>query len=79
MKFTTYLKDNNVLILDNDEYYLVFRFFEKEVIVAKINEDLLYKPDLKEAKIIFAYATKKGYNLEEVQKALYFITGKAFS
>ena len=79
MKFTIYMKENNVLVLDNDEYYLVFKFVKDEVIVAKVTQDLLYKPNLKEAKIVFAYSTKKGYNLEEIQKALYFITGKAFS
>ena len=78
MEFTTYLKENNVLILTNDEYYLVFKWTEKECIVAKCDVTLTNKIDLANAKIIFAWTTST-YNVEEVQKALYSITGKAFS
>ena len=78
MEFVTYLKENNVLILTNDEYYLVFKWTEKECIVAKCDVTLTNKIDLTNAKIIFAWTTST-YNVEEVQKALYSITGKAFS
>lgn len=77
MEFTTYLKENNILVLTNDEYYLVFKWTGKESIVAKCDITLMYEANLASAKIIFAWATSS-YSLEEVKKALYKITGKAF-
>lgn len=76
MEFTTF-KEGNVLVLANDEYYLVFKWTKKECIVAKCDATLVGKADLSSAKIIFAWTTST-YNVEEVQKALYKITGKAF-
>ena len=78
MEFVTWLRDNNVLVLTNDEYYLVFKWTGKECIVAKCGVAHMGEPDLTNAKIIFAWTTST-YNVEEVQKALYSITGKAFS
>lgn len=78
MEFVTYLKENNVLVLTNDEYYLVFKWTGKECIVAKCDATLIYAADLSSAKIVFAWATST-YNVEEVQKALYKITKKAFN
>ena len=78
MEFVTWLRDNNVLVLTNDEYYLVFKWTGKECIVAKCDVTLTNKIDLSSAKILFAWTTST-YNVEEVQKALYSITGKAFS
>lgn len=78
MEFTTYLKENNVLILTNDEYYLVFKWTGGECIAARCGVLLDGKVDLSSAKIIFAWTTKSP-DMGEVQKALYSITGKAFS
>lgn len=77
MEFTTYLKENNLLVLTNDEFYLVFKWVKKECIVAKCSAANMGEADLTNAKIIFAWATST-YNVEEVQKTLYKITGKAF-
>ena len=77
MEFVTWLRDNNVLVLTNDEYYLVFKWTEKECIVTKCDVTLTNKIDLNGAKIIFAWITST-YNVEEVKVALYQITGKAF-
>ena len=77
MEFTTYLKNSSVLVLTNDVEYLVFKWTGKECIVAKCDFTLNGDPDLTHAKIVFAWATTS-YNLEEVKKALYLITGKAF-
>ena len=78
MEFTTYLKDNNVLVLTNDIEYLVFKWTGGECIAAQCDVLLDGKVDLSSAKIVFAWITST-YNVEEVQKALYSITGKAFS
>ena len=78
MEFVTWLRANNVLVLTNDEYYLVFKWTGKECIVAKCDVTLTNKIDLSSVKILFAWTTST-YNVEEVQKALYSITGKAFS
>lgn len=72
MEFTTYFKENNILVINSDESYLVFKWTGRECIVAKCSA-----ADLTNAKIIFAWVTST-YNVEEVQKALYKITGKAF-
>lgn len=77
MEYTTYLKENNFLVLTNDTDYLVFRWTGKECIVAKCDMTLMYKIDLSGAKIVFAWTTKSP-DMGEVQKALYKITGKAF-
>ena len=77
MEFVTWLRENNVLVLTNDEYYLVFKWTGKECIVARCDVTFMGDPDISHAKIVFAWATTS-YNLEEVQKALYRITGKAF-
>lgn len=77
MEFVTWLRENNVLVLTNDEYYLVFKWTGKECIVARCDVTSMGDPDISHAKIVFAWATTS-YNLEEVQKALYRITGKAF-
>lgn len=77
MEFTTYLKDNNVLVLNNDEYYLVFKWTKNECIVAKCDVTLTNKIDLSSAKILFAWTTST-YNVEEIKVALYKITGRAF-
>ena len=78
MEFVTYLKEKNILILTNDQCYLVFKWTEKECIVAKCGVAHMGEVSLTNAKIIFAWTTST-YNVEEVQKALYSITGKAFS
>ena len=78
MEFTTYYKKDNVLALTNDGEILVFKWTKSECIVAKCNFALNGDPDFAHAKIIFAWTTST-YNVEEVQKALYSITGKAFS
>ena len=77
MEFVTYLKEKNILILTNDQYYLVFKWTGKECIVAKCDVALMGEADLIHAKIIFAWITST-YNVEEVKVALYQITGKAF-
>ena len=77
MEFVTYLKEKNILVLNNDVEYLVFKWTGKECIVAKCGVAHMGDPDISHAKIVFAWATTS-YNLEEVQKALYRITGKAF-
>ena len=77
MEFTTYLKDNNVLVLTNDIEYLVFKWTGDECIAAKCDITLTNKVDLSSAKIIFTWTTKSP-DMGEVQKALYHITGKAF-
>ena len=77
MEYTTYLKENNFLVLTNDTDYLVFRWTGKECIVAKCDVTFMGEPDLTKAKIVFAWATCSP-NMGEVQKALYRITGKAF-
>lgn len=77
MEFVTWLRDNNVLVLTNDEYYLVFKWTGKECIVAKCGVAHMGEPDLTNAKIIFAWATST-YNVEDIKVALYKITGKAF-
>ena len=78
MEFVTYLKEKNILILTNDQCYLVFKWTGKECIVAKCGVAHMGEVSLTNAKIIFAWTTST-YNVEEVQKALYSITGKAFS
>ena len=77
MEYTTYLKENNFLVLTNDTDYLVFKWTRSECIVAKCGVAHMGDPDLTNAKIIFAWVTST-YNVEEVKKALYKITGKAF-
>ena len=77
MEFVTWLRDNNVLVLTNDEYYLVFKWTGKECIVAKCGVAHMGEPDLTNAKIIFACTTST-YNVQDVKVALYKITGKAF-
>lgn len=77
MEFVTYLKENNLLVINSDESYLVFKWTGRECIVAKCSAANMGEADLTNAKIIFAWATST-YNVEEVQKALYKITGKAF-
>lgn len=77
MEFVTYLKEKNILILTNDQYYLVFKWTGKECIVAKCDVALMGEADISSAKIIFAWITST-YNVEEVKVALYQITGKAF-
>lgn len=77
MEFVTWLRENNVLVLTNDEYYLVFKWTNTECIVAKCGVAHMGEPDLTKAKIVFAWATYSP-NMGEVQKALYRITGKAF-
>lgn len=77
MEFTTYFKENNILVINSDESYLVFKWTGRECIVAKCSAANMGEADLTNAKIIFAWATST-YNVEEVQKALYKITGKAF-
>lgn len=77
MEFTTYLKDNNVLVLTNDIEYLVFKWTGDECIAARCGVLLDGKVDLSSAKIIFTWSTKSP-NMREAQKALYRITGKAF-
>ena len=77
MEFVTYLKNSGVLVLTNDQCYLVFKWTKSECIVAKCNFALNGTPDFDSAKIVFAWTTST-YNVEEVQKALYKITGKAF-
>lgn len=77
MEFTTYLKENNVLVLTNDVEYLVFKWTGDECIAARCGVLLDGKVDLTSAKIIFAWTTKSP-DMGEVQKALYKITGKAF-
>ena len=77
MEFTTYLKNSSVLVLTNDVEYLVFKWTGKECIVAACSAANMGEADLTHAKIVFAWATTS-YNLEEVKKALYRITGKAF-
>ena len=78
MEFVTYLKEKNILVLTNDQYYLVFKWTNKECIVAKCDVALNGDPDLTNAKIVFAWLTKSP-DMGEVQKALYRITGKAFN
>ena len=77
MEYTTYLKENNFLVLTNDTDYLVFRWTEKECIVAKCDVTFMGEPDLTKAKIVFAWTTSTP-DMGEVQRALYKITGKAF-
>ena len=77
MEFVTYLKENNLLVLNNDVEYLVFKWTGKECIVAKCNAANMGEADLTNAKIIFAWATST-YNVEDIKVALYKITGKAF-
>ena len=77
MEFTTYYKKGNVLALTNDVEIFVFKWTKSECIVAKCNFALNGDPDFDSAKIVFAWTTST-YNVEEVQKALYSITGKAF-
>lgn len=77
MEFTTYFKENNILVINSDESYLVFKWTGRECIVAKCSAANMGEADLTNAKIIFAWVTST-YNVEEVQKALYKITGKAF-
>lgn len=77
MEFITYLKENNLLVINSDESYLVFKWTGRECIVAKCSAANMGEADLTNAKIIFAWATST-YNVEEVQKALYKITGKVF-
>ena len=77
MEYTTYLKENNFLVLTNDTDYLVFKWTKKECIVAKCGVAHMGEADLTHAKIVFAWATYSP-NMGEVQKALYRITGKAF-
>ena len=78
MEFVTYLKEKNILVLTNDQYYLVFKWTNKECIVAKCDVALNGDPDFTNAKIVFAWLTKSP-DMGEVQKALYRITGKAFN
>ena len=78
MEFVTYYKKDNALALTNDVEILVFKWTKSECIVAKCNFALNGDPDFAHAKIVFAWTTST-YNVEEVQKALYSITGKAFS
>lgn len=77
MEFTTYLRENNVLVLNNDEYYLVFKWTKNECVAARCGVLLDGKVDLSSAKIVFAWITSTP-DMGEVQKALYKITGKAF-
>lgn len=77
MEFTTYFKENNILVINSDESYLVFKWTGRECIVAKCSAANMGEADLTNTKIIFAWVTST-YNVEEVQKALYKITGKAF-
>ena len=78
MEFTTYMKENNVLILTNDEYYLVFKWSNGHCIVARCNLSLTSdEVDTNNASIVFAWMTNK-YNLEEIKLALYYITKRAF-
>ena len=77
MEFTTYLKENNLLVLNNDVEYLVFKWTGKECIVAKCGVAHMGDPDISHAKIVFAWATTSP-DMGEVQKALYKITGRAF-
>ena len=79
MEFTTYMKENNVLILTNDEYYLVFKWVKDHCIVARCNLLLTSdKVDLSSSSIVFAWMTEK-FDLEEVKLALYYITKRAFN
>ena len=78
MEYTTYLKENNFLVLTNDIEYLVFKWTGDECIVAACSAANMGEADLTNAKIIFAWTTST-YNVEEVKVALYKITGKAFS
>lgn len=78
MEFTTYYKKDNALALTNDEYILVFKWTKNECIVAKCNFAPNGEAVLDSAKIVFAWKTSS-YNIEEVQKSLYKITGKAFN
>lgn len=77
MEFVTYLKENNVLVLTNDIEYLVFKWTGDECVAARCDVTFMGEPDLTKAKIVFAWVTST-YNVEEVKKALYKITGKAF-
>lgn len=77
MEFVTWLRDNNVHVLTNDEYYLVFKWTGKECIVAKCGVAHMGEPDLTKAKIVFAWTTST-YSVEDIKVALYKITGKAF-
>lgn len=77
MEFTTYLKENNILVLNNNIEYLVFKWTGRECIVAKCDVALMGEANLSKAKIIFAWSTSSP-DMGEVQKALYKITGKAF-
>ena len=77
MEFITYLKEKNLLVLNNDVEYLVFKWTGKECIVAKCGVAHMGDPDISHAKIVFAWATTSP-DMGEVQKALYKITGRAF-
>ena len=77
MVFVTYLKEKNILVLTNDQCYLVFKWTGDECIVAKCGVASMGEVSLTNAKIIFAWATFSP-DMGEVQKALYRITGKAF-
>ena len=77
MEYTTYLKENNFLVLTNDTDYLVFKWTGQECIVAKCGVAHMGDPALTNEKIIFAWTTST-YNVEDIKVALYKITGKAF-
>lgn len=79
MEFTTYMKENNILILTNDEYYLVFKWVKDRCIVARCNLSLTSdEVDINSSSIVFAWMTNK-YDLDEVKLALYYITKRAFN
>ena len=66
MEYTTYLKENNFLVITNDTDYLVFRWTGKECIVAKCDVTFMGEPDLTKAKNIIEEVRAADPNCEQV-------------
>lgn len=76
MEFTTYYRESNVLIIDGEQFgFFVFKWTKKRCFVLSLKGDKEgFNPDLTTAKVVLAWETSS-YNVEEVVRALFRLTG----